>query len=78
MLITISLPEEVIPGIYDVFNTSIESECNIKSAIKYSELKILFKKAVRKGRGIKGKIIEFYDPKWVKKNFKRFNDMVKQ
>jgi len=79
MIITINLPEEVIPEIYDVFNSSIEGECNVRRAIKKCDLKILFKKAVKKAQGVKGKVTDFYDKNWVKKNLEeRYNDMVKQ
>ena len=78
MIITINLPEEVIPEIYDVFNSSIDGECNVKRAIKKADLKMLFKRAAMKGQGIKGKVTDFYDRNWVKKNLGRYNDLVKQ
>jgi len=72
MMLTITLPEEIIPEIYDSLTADIISEMNPKRAIKVSDIKIMIKKAVNKSKGIKGKVKEFYDRKWIKKNLKRY------
>ena len=76
MLLTIELPEELLPEIYDYMNEGIESMANFKLAKRGISVKKKLQRAVLRSKGIKWKVNNLYSDEMLRNRVARVKSIM--